>query len=122
MNKIIKLSAFVLGLAVTSNYTFSQVKNESKEKKENSDIIIHKKSDSNEKFTIVIDGDKVTVNGKPVDDYKSDDIDIIRGGDMEMPYGLEAPREPRGGLNMLGDDFMREIHSNKAFLGVMTKE
>ena len=89
-------------------------------RKKSEDIIIHKKGDTKDKLTIVIDGDKVTVNGKPVDEYKSDDVDIIHGDDE---FGeLRALTAPRGGMQMFGDDFMHEIHSNKAFLGVMTKE
>lgn len=125
MNKIIKLSAFVLGFAIISHSSFAQEKNEDKEKKKGEDLIIRKKGDTKEKLTIVIDGDNVTVNGKPVDDYKSDDVDIIRGGDheWEMPFATAVPpMAPRGGWNVIGDDFMHEIHSNKAFLGVMTKE
>jgi serine protease Do len=38
---------------------------------------------------------------------------------MEMPYVLSTPG---ANLNLMNNDFMREIHSNKAFLGVMTKE
>lgn len=125
MNKILKFSAFVFALAISSP-AFSQEKKEPKKEKgkESSDIIIHKKGDSKEKLTIVIDGDNVTLNGKPIDDYKSDDIDILRG-DHDMPFALTAPAapfSPKGGWNLMGDDFMREIHSNKAFLGVMTKE
>lgn len=124
MNKVIKFSAFAFALAISSP-AFSQEKTEpKKDKKESGDIIIHKKGDSKEKITIVIDGDNVTLNGKPIDDYKGDDVDIIRG-DHDMPFGLTTPMppiSPKGGLNLMRDDFMREIHSNKAFLGVMTKE
>jgi serine protease Do len=123
MTKILKLSAIVLVCSAISLGVFAQEKTEPKDKKDNSDIIIHQKCDSNEKLTIVIDGDKVTVNGKPIDDFKSDNVDIIRGGDeMKMPFAFAAPMAPRGNWNVMGDDFMREIHSNKAFLGVMTKE
>lgn len=123
MTRILKLSAVALLLSFASVEVFAQEKKpEPKKEKESGDIIIHKKGDSNEKLTIVIDGDKVTVNGKPVEDYKSDDVDIIRDGDeMKMPFALASPM-PHGELNIMGDDFMHEIHSNKAFLGVMTKE
>src|SRR3954454_23895719 len=123
MTKILKLSTIALILSAISMGAFAQEKPEPKEKKESNDIIIHKKGDSKEKLTIVVDGDKVTVNGKPVEDYKSDDVDILRGDDeMKMPYALAAPIPPQGDVNLMNDDFMHEIHSNKAFLGVMTKE
>jgi serine protease Do len=122
MIKILKLSVIALILSASSNSVFAQEKPEPKEKKESNDIIIHKKADTNEKLTIVIDGDKVTVNGKPIEDYKSDNVDIIRGGDDEMPFAFTAPMAPNGEMKLMGNDFMREVHSNKAFLGVMTKE
>ena len=46
--------------------------------KKQKDIIIRKKGDSKEKTTIVIDGDKVTINGKPAEDYKDDDVEIMK--------------------------------------------
>lgn len=119
MNKILRLPVLIIALAAGVSTAFAQEK-APKQKRDTSDIIIHKKGDSNEKMTIVIDGDKVTVNGKPVDDYRGDDVDIIRGG---IPAPPALPGMPgNGNWDMLGNDFMREIHSNKAFLGVMTKE
>src|SRR4051795_3837675 len=103
MTKILKLSAIALILSAISIGAFAQEKPEPKEKKESNDIIIHKKGDSKEKLTIVVDGDKVTVNGKPVDEYKSDDVDIIHGDDDMR--GLRALAAPRGGMQMFGDDF-----------------
>jgi serine protease Do len=124
MNTLLKSSVFVLALSVVGGQAFSQDESKSKTKdKKNEDVIIHKKGDSNEKLTIVIDGNKITVNGKPVDEYKSDNVDIIHNDDdFRMPFAYAAPMTPKGGWNVMGDDFMREIHSNKAFLGVMTKE
>ncbi len=127
MKTITRSSAFVLVLALTAGQLFAQNKvKTAPEAKKDENIIIRKKGDSNEKITVVIDGDKVTVNGKPIDDFKSDNVDILRNEDlrMDMPMTmtLNAPMPPEGGWKMFGDDFMREIHSNKAFLGVMTKE
>jgi len=123
MNRIAKLSVLLFVIMITTGQAFSQEEQKDKEKeKKGEDIIIHKKGDSKDKLTIVIDGDKVTLNGKPVDEYKSDDVDIIHGDDEFDLRGLRALAPPRGGMEMFGDDFMHEIHSNKAFLGVMTKE
>jgi serine protease Do len=93
-------------------------------------IIIHKKNPTKEKLTIVVSGDNVTVNGKPVDDFKSDDIDITRqDGDMIRGFSLNgdgvqnlAPGMPR--LRSLRGEVLRgiTITSNQAFLGVMTKK
>lgn len=107
---------------------------EKPEKKE-TDVIIRKKGEAKEKMTIVIDGDKVTVNGKPVEDFKSDDLIITKSGDMfdlampPLPPVAFAPGSSFSGTfdndNFPGDinnNIIREIRSNKAFLGVMTKK
>jgi serine protease Do len=123
MNKIVKLCVLFFAVIMATDHASAQEEQKDKDKeKKSEDIIIHKKSDTKDKLTIVIDGDKVTVNGKPVDEYKSDDVDIIHGDDEFGMRELRALTPPRGGMQMFGDDFMHEIHSNKAFLGVMTKE
>lgn len=124
MNKIVKYALVLLAVTLSATGINAQVKAKPKpDDKKDENIIIRKKGDSKEKVTIVVDGDKVTVNGKPVDDFRSDDIDIIRSDDMVPPgFSYSAPMPPEGGWKMFGDDFMKEIHSNKAFLGVMTKK
>src|SRR5918911_994438 len=47
---------------------------EKKEKKEAQQIIITRKGD--EKVTVEVNGDKITVNGKPLDEYKDDDVSV----------------------------------------------
>jgi len=93
----------------------------------NESIIIHKKGDSKEKVTVVIDGDNITVNGKPIDDFKSDNIDIIKQDDMPWVGSMNgrsggmswvAPAMPQ--MHAFRDDMMK-IHSNSAFLGVMSE-
>lgn len=123
MKTLIKPVLFALSLATVTGIFAQDEKTETKSKKE-SDVIIRKKGDSKEKMTIVIDGDKVTVNGKPIDEYKSDDLDVIKDGDGETFTLAMPPMAPLaiGGFDDMNHDFMREIHSNKAFLGVMTKK
>lgn len=116
MKTIVKFF-FMLLLTISAGQLFAQ--NKPQPDKNSEDITIRKKGSSNEKLTIVIDGDKVTVNGKPVDEYKSNNVDIVRGDDWGM--AAIAPAPPDGGWKMMHDDFLREIRSNHAFLGVMTK-
>ena len=123
MKSLIKPLLFSLMLAIAFNAIAQDEKPDAPGKKQK-DIIIRKKGDSKEKTTIVIDGDKVTINGKPAEDYKDDDVEIMKDDDFlmaPMPSG-DFAFAPNGGFNVMGDDFMREIHSNKAFLGVMTKK
>ncbi len=41
-------------------------------------ITITRKGDKNEKTTVEINGDKITVNGKPIEDLKDGDITVRR--------------------------------------------
>ena len=122
MINVIKLSA--LALLFTSGIVNAQTNRDKKidDGKEQS-ITIRKSGDSKEKLTIVIDGDKVTVNGKPVENYKGDGIEILKNDDGDMlrlrePFAL-APMPP-GGPKMLRRNFM--FRSNKALLGIMTDD
>lgn len=121
MTKKIILPFLLICLGAVSLNLKAQVKTDSKNS-DGKEIIIRKKGNSKDKVTIVIDGDNVTINGKPVDEYKSDDIDIIKGDDADA-WVLTSPDVAiAGSPKMFNRDFMRGIKSNKAFLGVMTKE
>jgi serine protease Do len=82
---------------------------------ERKEIFIEKKEGGkNEKMTIVIDDGKVTINGKPADQYKGDgriiiDDDIVINGNMVRVPGA------RGGVTM------RKAEP-RAFLGVSTEK
>jgi hypothetical protein len=83
-----------------------------KSTKEKKEIIIEEKSSNkNEKTVIVVDGDKITINGKPADEYKGkkhiviDDDIVINGDDVHVPRN--------------GRVYMRGFE-NKAMLGVVT--
>ena len=49
---------------------------EQKEQKESQEIIIRKKGDKDTKIVVEIKGDKVTINGKPISEFKDGDITI----------------------------------------------
>ncbi|NOT91704.1 PDZ domain-containing protein [Ferruginibacter sp.] len=51
-------------------------KKELKERKETQEIVIRKKGDKDTKITVEIKGDKVTINGKPISEFKDGDITI----------------------------------------------
>ncbi|MDQ2753050.1 MAG: PDZ domain-containing protein [Bacteroidota bacterium] len=116
----VSLSVLFVMLAPTS---FAQTSPEPVPKSKDQNIIIHKKGDSKEKTTIVIDGDKVTINGKPAEDYKGGDITIMNGNrfnhNAPMPPMPIAPLPPQGGTKM----FMQQFNGfgNEAVLGVMSQ-
>jgi len=125
MNNILKSTCLILASGFLLTNLYAQNPEETPLPDQN--IIIHKKDSVKEKITVVIDGNNVTVNGKPIDDFKSDDIDIIQqkndwgnlnvfghGGDLAI---AGVPR-----IEAFRDDMMHKIKSNSAFLGVMSEK
>jgi serine protease Do len=102
-------------------------KKEQKEKKDVQQIIITKKNDKADKIVVEINGDKVTVNGKPLDEYKDKDGDIsVR---LQKYKEMEAlSRIPGMGsnwnVNNGGDNTFRYFSedANHAMLGVTTEK
>lgn len=108
--------------------------------KQSQDIIIKKNGSQEEKMTIVIDGDKVTINGKPVTEYDGDNI-IIRKKALEgamAPLARTMPRVKVYGDGMenfnfdfdFDDEISRELEKVRVFsdgkpqtvLGVVTEK
>jgi serine protease Do len=121
MNNWIKTAALVVTAALISTFSFGQTAKEKSQKEQ--DIIIRKKGDKAGKTTIVIDGDNVTINGKPIDEYKSEDLTVLRRSDVErLAPRVRALTTPRGSFRMDGDAFGGGAiaGTNKAMLGVMT--
>src|SRR6266498_5036146 len=78
---ILKLSAVAIAtlLIVPVSIHTQDEKQKEKEKSDKKDveqIIITRKGDNKEKVTVEINGDKVTVNGKPIEDLKDGDITV----------------------------------------------
>lgn len=99
---------------------------EVKEKKDVQQIIITRKNDKADKIVVEINGDKVTVNGKPLDEYKDKDGDIsVRLQKFKELEGLS--RIPGMGSNWNyngdGDNFRYfSEDANHAMLGVTTEK
>ena len=132
MKKIILPGFLTMCLALSSIGVFAQKEktdNKKIEKKESREIIIRKNGDKDTKMKIEIDGDKVTVNGKPLSDYKDDDITVIerdlrRGPNIFYSPGEGRddfdyfPRERDNNFELFRDDL--ENSRSKTFLGVVT--
>jgi len=126
------LKAIILFFMLSIGFVRINAQSANIKKSGNENIVIHKKDSTKEKITVVIDGDKITINGKPVDEFKSDDVDIMKqdwdneigsaysyDGDMPMmaPTPPSAPE-----VEAFSRDMARKIRSNAAFLGVMTEK
>ncbi len=92
-------------------------------KEKHEEIIIRKNEGKDEKMTIVVDGDNVTINGKPMDDFKDGNVKIIKREKRIGGPGGPGPRRfmpPHPGSdNEDFDDFI-PMGINKAMLGVIT--
>lgn len=91
-------------------------------------IIITQKNGPIEKMTIEVNGDQVSINGKPAADNKDVDITILKDSDGDM--FMKAPGAPGmlfgmpfGNENMNGNGnfFFNNNGRSKTFLGVMSE-
>jgi len=84
-------------------------------------IIVTRKGDNKEKVTIVVDGDNITVNGKPLSDLKDGDISVSKskyktGNGLARTVPGMAWSDNGQGWNVFGGD------ENRAMLGVVTEK
>ncbi len=128
-------TACTLGLALGMFCTSSATAQQSAGSGSNSnsdEIIIRKKGGKDEKLTVEFKDGQVTINGKPMSDYKDDDVSISRRRDLTERTVIGMPSSPfRGGtLNFNGNAMgnMRtttraytSINVNRAILGVLTQ-
>jgi serine protease Do len=96
-----------------------------KGKKETQEIIIRKKGDKDVTLNVEVNGDQVLINGKPISDFKDDEITInkrkmiVRDGDRVMDLG---------NLNNLDFNFNTDnlngmaTMGKRTFLGVSTEK
>ena len=97
---------FIVTAAILTGTVFTVSAQDKKEKKDDEKIksekhVIIRKKDG-DKATIVIDGDKVTINGKPAEDWKGGDVEVFNS-DEHPRIRIEAVpriRIPHGGMKM----------------------
>ncbi|HEY1870297.1 MAG TPA: PDZ domain-containing protein [Chitinophagaceae bacterium] len=87
------------------------------DKKDVEQIIITKKGNSDDKVTVEINGDKVTVNGKPIEDLKDGDISVRRHKMKDGTYAYSW-----NGNDNDNTVFFNEMNENTAMLGVVTEK
>src|SRR6187401_1365559 len=135
MKRLAQNFAIAALLATFSIPSFSQdVKEKEKEKeaketkKEVEQITITRKTDNKTKTVVEINGDKITVNGKPIEDLKDGDITVHRGKYKTMEglnyYGNARTRSGNQSFNWDSGDGMNMYHvdENRAMLGVVTED
>lgn len=133
-----KWMAATLLACVVSFYTSAQTKEtakDAKKSKKDETIIVKKKAGSKEKLTIMVDGESVTVNGKPIEAFSDDNVEIIRNKNLRGYTIAGLPITPRayapfsgqGSFTFGGDDrynfpLATAVSANKAVLGVLTEK
>lgn len=126
------MAALLATLAIPSFAQDEKAKEkEIKDKKKSVEqIVITRNTDSKEKTVVEINGDKITVNGKPIEDLKDGEVRVHRNKYKTME-GLNAYSFPRthGGQGFSWDDdhdnafrMFGDMDENRAMLGVVTEE
>ena len=90
--------------------------------KEVEQIIITKKGTGNEKLNIVVDGEKVTVNGDPLNKDKDANITITRRKIKDMDSFNDRVPGPGENVNVIHRQIALAPGPNKAMLGVSTQK
>jgi serine protease Do len=96
---------------------------EKKVEKKTEEIIIKQNGDKQMNLTVQIDGDKVTVNGKPLAEFKDDNVSInkrkmiISDGSKTMQFNFGNSQDM---FEKMMDNNDAESTNTKAFLGVVT--
>jgi len=123
MNLILSAAAIAtLLIAPVAMHAQDEKEKEKSDKKDVEQIIITRKGDNKEKVTVEINGDKVTVNGKPIEDLKEGDISVNRHKFKTGAGNLRAFTAPNGNWSYNWNDngdFFGEA-GNTAMLGVST--
>src|SRR3954467_1009508 len=89
MNSRIRITLTTLASIVLATSAMAQDQKEKAAKapkEKTQEIVIRKKGDKGEKMTIVVDGDNVTINGKPVDEFKNNDVTIFKREPIERSF------------------------------------
>jgi serine protease Do len=125
MKAIITKRLFIAGIALlTVPSVFGQKEKEDKDKsdkKEVQTIVITRSGDKADKMTVEVKGDKVTINGKDVKDYKDGDVKVHsyngpQGMRMNGPGGAQTFVWKDGNsMSLFSED------NNRAMLGVTTE-
>ena len=121
---VFAVSLFIPASLIAQNE--DNVKDKEKEKKDVRQIIVTTKGDKNEKIVVEVLGDKITVNGKPLEDYKDKNGDInVRLNKLKDLESLSVARSPKGSVwNYNNDDNFQMFNedADHAMLGVTTEK
>lgn len=118
MKKNIFLTTILIVGCVLTNESWAQ--SPSPKEKKSEEIIIRQNGDKDNKMTIQVDGDSITVNGKPLSEFHDGDVTIMKRNlrDRRSNNFLYAPDNKSMDLELFQDD--ADNATPHAFLGVIT--
>ncbi len=124
MKKIVLTTAIICFAAITTPLTAQDDKGDKvakadKDKKETQEIIIRKKGQKDAKISVEISGDKITINGKPLSEFKDDEITINKRN-IIIRDGKGGTRFQMNPEDFEGFSFNTDDGEPSAFLGVTT--
>jgi serine protease Do len=130
-------SLMALLVSLAGNSAWAQQDNKAKPKKGvgQEQIIIKSKDGKDTKLTIEVKDGEVTINGKPLAEFKDDHVTIRKGNELlfdmrREPFAMTIPRSQFHGRNFSMDnlDNLNNLHeltgssANTGFLGVVTQK
>jgi serine protease Do len=118
MKKNIFFGSVLIVACVMSYESWAQ--NPRPKEKKTEEIIIRKNGDKDNKMTIIVNGDSVTVNGKPLSEYHDGDVTIMKRDFRNRSSNnfLYTPGDKAMDLELFHDG--EENATPHAFLGVVT--
>ena len=129
LSTLILVVAFLFPLSALAQKEEKEMKEkdekvkEMKEKKDGEQIVITRKGDKNEKVIVEINGEKITINGKPLEDYKDGDITVHRNKIKDVwAFGGTTPKMNFRNFNSDNNFELFSENSNQAMLGVTTEK
>jgi serine protease Do len=137
MKYFFKVTAVVALTGFLSIGAIAQQDNDKIKTDDNEEIIIRKKGDKDTKVTVEIKDGEVKVNGKPLSEFKDDNVDISKRRAGAMVRAYTTPRSPfrgsvqsfdqldsiyRNDMSSMNMRLNMTTNSNKALLGVTTEK
>ncbi|HYE56573.1 MAG TPA: PDZ domain-containing protein, partial [Chitinophagaceae bacterium] len=122
---LLKVSGIAVMAALLSTAAFSQAREklerESNKMGDNDEVIIIKKGNKDTKVTVEVKDGEVLVNGKPLDEYKDDDVIVRRNRSLYNGNArVFTPSSPFRGQGWSYDSDV--FDANRAYLGVSTEK
>lgn len=123
-----KIAAILLLGSMTATAAKAQEPKDKVEKKERQEVIIRKNGNEDTKIVVEIKGDKVTINGKPLNEFKDENVTInkrnitVWDGDQHFDFSF-APDQFANGFKWENDKGFKwddDKSEPRAFLGVST--